>query len=82
MTYLGTTFGDNIPLAIKCTRYYQSRRKPFTAAQVKINPQTMKKLADKGILKLVAGEKVRDSNHYIVPNVTIELLERRFPDEL
>ena len=82
MIYLGTTYGDNIPLAIKCTRYYRKKGKSFTAAEVKINRQTMKKLADKGILKLVAGEKARDPNHYIVPQVTIELLERRFPDEL
>ena len=82
MTYLGTTFGDNIPLAIKCTRYYRTKNRPFTAAEVKINRQTMKQLADKGILKLVAGEKARDSNHYIVPNITIEILERRFPEEL
>ena len=82
MIYLGTKFGANIELAIKCTRYYRTKGRPFTAAQVKINPQTMKQLADKGIVKLVAGEKARDPNHYIVPSVTIELLERRFPDEL
>lgn len=82
MIYLGTTFGSNIPLAIKCTRYYRTKGKPFTANDVGINRQTMKKLADKGILKLVVGEKSRYPNRYIVPMVTIELLERRFPDEL
>ena len=82
MIYLGTTFGSNIPLAIKCTKHYRKTGKPFTAVDVGINRQTLKKLSDKGIVKLVAGEKARDPNYYIVPQVTIELLERRFPDEL
>jgi|LGOV01.1.fsa_nt_gb hypothetical protein len=80
--YLATGFGNNIPLAIKCVRYYQSKRRPFTAVEVKINRHTMKKLADKGILKLVSGKKGRDPNRYIVPKSTIDTLERRFPDEL
>ena len=82
MIYLGTTYGDNIQLAIKCTRYYRTKGKPFTANDVKINRQTMKQLSEKGIITLVAGEKSRDPNHYIVPSVTIDLLERRFPNEL
>ena len=82
MIYLGTTYGDNIKLAIKCTRYYRTKGKPFTANNVKINRQKLKQLSEKGIITLVAGEKSRDSNCYIVPQITIDLLERRFPDEL
>ena len=82
MKYLTTSFGNNIPLALKCARYYRSKRKPFTATNVGINRQTMKKLAEKGIIRIVSGEKSRDTNHYIVPESTIKILERRFPDEL
>ena len=82
MIYLGTSYGMNIPLAIKCTKYYRKTGKPFTAADVKINRQKLKQLSEKGIITLVSGEKSRESNHYIVPSVTIELLERRFLDEL
>ena len=80
--YLATAYGNNISFAIKCTRYYKSKRRPFTAVEVKINGHTMKKLANKGILRLMPGEKKRNPNHYIVPESTIETLERRFPDEL
>ena len=82
MKYLSTIYGNNIPLALRCARYYQTKGQPFTAAQVKINNQTMKKLASKGILTIVSGERSRETNYYIVPAVTIDLLERRFPGEL
>lgn len=79
MIYLGTKFGSNIELAIKCTKHYRKTGKPFTAVSVGINRQTMKKLASKGIVTLVAGGKSRDPNKYIVPAITIDLLERRYP---
>ena len=81
MKYLSTIFGANIPLAIKCTKHYRKTgEKPFTSFEVNINRQTTKKLADKGILKLVSGEKGRAPNRYIVPNTTLEVLERRYPE--
>ena len=81
MIYLATIFGSNIPLAIKCTKHYRKTgEKPFTAVAVGINNQTMKKLASKGILQIVSGEKGRDANRYIVPNTTLEVLERRYPE--
>lgn len=82
MSYLATTYGENIRLAIKCTKYYRTKNRPFTSIELGINRQTMRNLADKGILKIVGNSKTKYPNKYIVPQNTIEILERRFPNEL
>ena len=82
MKYLSTIYGSNIPLALKCARFYMSKKRPFASYEIGIHHQTLKKMASKGILTIVSGERSRETNYYIAPAVTIEVLERRFPDEL
>lgn len=79
--YLGQ-YGDNVPIAIKCFKFYRKNEKPFSAADVNIDNQKLKKLSEKGVLKLVSGGKARDPNRYVIPTNIIETLERRFPDQL
>ena len=79
--YLGQ-YGDNVPITIKCFKFYRKNEKPFSAADVNIDRQKLKKLAEKGVLKLVSGGRGRYPNRYIIPPNIIETIERRFPDEL
>ena len=79
--YLGQ-YGDNVPITIKCFKFYRTHEKPFSAADVDIDRQKLKKLSEKGVLKLVSGRGVKYPNRYIIPTNIIEILERRFPDEL
>jgi len=64
--YLGQ-YGDNVPMTIKCFKFYRTHEKPFSAADVGIDRQKLKILSEKGVLKLVSGGNGRYPNRYIIP---------------
>jgi hypothetical protein len=79
--YLGQ-YGDNVPITIKCFKFYRRNEKPFSAADVGIDRQKLKTLSEKGVLKLVSGGNGKYPNRYIIPSNIIETIERRFPEKI
>ena len=77
--YLGSNYGRNIPIAIKCAKFKIKYGKPFTSVDIGVSGQTLRNIAAKGIISKVKVET--GLKQYTISEDMISYLKQRRPEE-